>query len=569
MNEQRNLILAIGLSILIIVGFQLMMPPPPPVDEAAPPVVDTPTATVPGVAPVDLGAPTAAVPVPVAPVAEDAPRVQIDTPSLSGSITMRGAKLDDLVLKNYGETTDPDSDRIVFLKPAGVGEGYHVHHGWHARQPGLELPGPDALWVAEAGAVLTPSTPVTLRWSNGSGLSVTRTLAIDEDYLITVTDEVRNTSGAPLSLYPYGLVSRTGTPLTDMLYILHEGALGVVNGTLEEFGYDDLREDGTQQFRTTGGWAGITDKYWLAALLFDQQASGVQVNMGSSMTADRFPRYQVDYVMPAVTVPAGGSVTQVSHVFAGAKELSLIEAYEAELGITSFDLAIDFGWFYFLTKPLAQLLQWLNSHIGNMGLAIIAITVLIRLAMYWLADKSYRNIAKMKDLQPKVVKLQEQFGDDKQRLQQEILKLYRESKTNPLAGCLPILVQIPIFFALYKVLYVTIEMRHAPFFGWIQDLSAPDPTSVFNLFGLLPFTPPSFLMIGVWPLLMGFSMWFQQKLNPTPPDPVQAKIFAFLPIVFTFLLANFAAGLVIYWTFNNMLSIAQQRFIMWRMGVKA
>ncbi len=388
---------------------------------------------------------------------------------------------------------------------------------------------------------------------------------MDGDFMFTITQRVENKGNLPVTLHPYGLIRRQGTPEITGFYILHEGPYGVFDGTLLEVDYDDLDDEGLVKKTGTGGWIGITDKYWLTALVPDQKAR--TDSRFTHREDDGKDRYQVDYLGSKTVVAAGGRSEVRSHFFAGAKEVDLLDSYMESLGVQRFDLAIDWGWLYFLTKPIFHGLVLINGYVGNFGLAILVLTVGIKLAFFPLANKSYTAMSKMKKLQPEMLKLRERFGEDKARLNQEMMALYKREKTNPASGCLPIVIQIPVFFALYKVLFVTIEMRHTPFYGWIQDLSAPDPYSVFNLFGLLPFALPDFLMIGAWPLFMGLTMFLQQKLNPQPPDPVQAKIFMFLPIMFTFLLARFPAGLVIYWAWNNLLSIIQQWVIMRRMGV--
>ncbi|MBW7851455.1 MAG: membrane protein insertase YidC [Rhodospirillales bacterium] len=568
MTEQRNLILAIVLSVAIMLGFQLLFegPPPPP----APQQTQEQPATAPTAG---IGAPTPAVPAGAAPTTPDRKaalaeggRVRIDTPRLHGSISLAGGRIDDLTLVDYHERPDPKSPEIELLSPPRAPHPYYVEFGWVPAAPGIAVPDEQTLWTASGGA-LTPSSPVTLTWDNGQGLRFVRTIGIDENYMFTVTQRVENAGAEPVTLHPYSLILRTGTPETAGFYILHEGPLGVFDNTLKEIDYDDLQEAGTINATSTGGWIGITDKYWLTALIPDQQES--VAGRFSHRRAGEVSKYQADFMGAARTVAPGGSVEAKNFVFAGAKEVRLLDGYSETYGIQRFDLAIDFGWFYFLTKPFFYLLQILNAALGNFGLAIMALTVIIKLVFFPLANKSYVAMSKMKKLQPEMKKLQERFGDDKVRMNQELMALYKREKANPVAGCLPIVIQIPVFFALYKVLFVTIEMRHAPFYGWIKDLSAPDPTTVFNLFGVIPWDPPSFLMIGVWPLIMGLTMWIQQKLNPAPADPVQARMFMFLPIVFTFLLAAFPAGLVIYWAWSNALSILQQWVIMKRMGVKA
>ena len=388
-----------------------------------------------------------------------------------------------------------------------------------------------------------------------------RIVGIDENYMFTITDRVENTTGAAVTLYPYGLVSRTGTPATQGFFILHEGPLGVMEAHLVEFSYEDLKEDGPQTMRSTGGWLGITDKYWLVAVIPDQtqpvEAGFRYANVGGD-------KYQTDFRREAITVAAAGDA-EVRHMFfAGAKEVATLEGYQDNQGVVRFDLAIDWGWFFFLTKPIFKAIDWLYRLTGNFGIAIIVFTIFMRALFFPLANKSFKSMAGMRKIQPEIMKVRELYANDRERQTKEMMELYRKESVNPLSGCMPILVQIPVFFALYKVLFVTIEMRHAPFYGWIKDLSAPDPTNLFTLFGLIPWDPPGFLLVGIWPLLMGISMFVQQKLNPAPPDPIQQKIFMLLPIVFTFILAPFPAGLVIYWTVNNVLSMAQQWVIIRR-----
>jgi len=495
------------------------------------------------------------------------PRVRIDTPSISGSIALRGAVIDDVVLKEFRETVDPASRSIVLLSPRDAPRGYYAEFGWVAGTGAGAgaLPGPDTLWQADA-TTLTAERPVTLRWDNGQGLRFAITLAVDPRFMFTVTQRVENAGGQPVSLHPYGLLSRNGRPETEDFFILHEGPVAVLDGTLKEVNYDDLEGERPIEAATTGGWIGITDKYWLAALIPDQRQP-VKARFSHSV-AGQTDKYQVDMLNGALTVAPGASAETQSRLFAGAKVVRLLDDYETRLGITQFDLAIDFGWFYFLTKPIFYVLEYFHRHLGNFGLAILLLTVLVKIAFFPLANKSYRAMSKLKLLGPKMTEIKERLGHDKQKMNQAMMEMYRNEKVNPMAGCLPILIQIPVFFALYKVLFVTIEMRHAPFFGWIQDLSAPDNLLVTTLFGLIPWTPPDFLALGVWPLLMGITMLLQQRLSPQPPDPMQARMFMLMPVIFTFLLARFPAGLVIYWTWNNFLSIIQQWVIMRRAGVK-
>lgn len=501
-------------------------------------------------------------------VLTETPRINIQAPRVHGSISLKGGLFDDITMPEYRETIDPKSPEIDVLLPRGLPNAYFADFGWVA-VGNTVVPSADTLWTADR-ATVTADAPVTLTWDNGAGLKFSRTISVDRDYMFTIADHVENTGTEPVTLHPYGLISRSQTPETAQFYILFEGLLGVLGGSLEEVKYDDLKSKGTIEKTSTGGWTGFTDKYWLSALIPDQK-----IETKSRFTYHRengLDKYQTDFLGGAVTVTPGASVTNTSHLFAGAKVVKLLDDYEATLGIDRFELAIDFGWFYFLTKPIFYILTFIHGYVGNFGVAILLLTVIIKLLFFPLANKSYRAMSKMKLLQPEMLKLRERFGDDKQRMNQEMMALYKREGANPASGCLPMLIQIPVFFALYKVLFVTIEMRHAPFFGWIHDLSAPDPTTIFNLFGLIPWDPtpilPVMLHIGVWPLIMGVTMFLQQKLNPQPADPIQAKIFMFLPLVFTFMLASFPAGLVIYWAWNNLLSIIQQWIIMKRAGAR-
>ena len=581
MSDQKNMIIAIALSVVILIGFQFLAaefgwtptaPSQQAVEQGADPTpgFDTGTAPVPSSEGTSTATPAPA----ITPGGEAdraaalaaTPRIEIRTPTIDGSISLVGARIDDVVLDDYLVTLDPASGPIHLLEPTNYVRPYYAEFGW-VSAPGADiaLPGPKTQWETDA-TELTPGSPVTLTWTSPQGLTFKRTIDVDDGYLFTITDTVTNGTDAAQELFPYGLISRGGLPETTGFYILHEGPLGVFDETLKEVDYSDLQEDGDQEAASEGGWIGITDKYWLAALIPDQ--AGQWSYKFRHSVRNQNDRFQVDYLGGATSVAAGAEITNTSHFFAGAKRLDLLDRYEEQIGAPSFDLAIDFGWFYFLTKPFFIVLTWLHGILGNFGLAILALTVVIKLIFFPLANKSYKSMAKMKELTPKLQEMREKYGDDRQRLNEEMMAMYKREKVNPAAGCLPILVQIPVFFSLYKVLFVSIEMRHAPFYGWIRDLSAPDPTTIFNLFGLIPWDPPAMLMIGAWPILMGLTMYLQQRLNPQPADPVQAKVFMFLPLLFTFLLSSFAAGLVIYWTWNNLLSILQQWVIMKRMGVK-
>lgn len=568
MDDSKNLIMAVALSVAVLFVYQFFFAEP------LPPAPDTTTEagesaggdrTGPGddfVIEGDTPAPGQARAV-TAP--RDVPRIPIDTPRVGGSVSLMGGKIDDIVLKDYQVSLEDGADNVRLLRREGGERAYYAAFGW-ATVPGagVELPGDDTLWRAESGALSTGS-PLVLTWENNAGIRFRRTITVDEDYMFTVTDEVVNTGGTALRLAPYAYVLRRGTPEVSGFFILHEGPLGVLDGELREVDYDDLREDGPQSWTSDGGWLGITDKYWLAALV-PGQGERVQARF-SHRVVNGQDRYRVDYLSGEHTLAPGQTLINETRLFAGAKEVDLIDRYEVDHAIPLFDRAIDWGWFYFLTRPIFYVLDFFFGLIGNFGVAILLLTVVIKLIFFPLANKSYVAMSKMKKLAPKMKDLRERYADDKVRQQQEVMELYRKEKVNPLAGCLPILVQIPVFFALYKTLFVTIEMRHQPFFGWIQDLSAPDPLWVTNLFGLLPFTPFPFLQIGLWPVIMGLTMYLQQKLNPQSPDPIQAKVFMVMPFLFVFLFAPFPAGLVIYWTWNNILSILQQWTIMRRMGV--
>ena len=558
MSEQKNFIITIALVALILLGWQFLWPSHKPVE----PAVQAGSSQLNKDAP----APSGSSPTPALPPENrlisllSAPRVKVATHDIKGSIALTGARIDDISLTRYHETTDPNSQDITLLSPAaGVG-AYYAEFGWvGGTDSKVALPGPDTQWTAD-GETLTPERPVTLTWDNGQGLVFTRKIAVDDGYMFTVADKVENKSGAAVTLFPYGLLSRWGTPALQNISVLHEGPLGVIDGTLKEVKYKKLREDDhsiTQH--STGGWVGFTDKYWLTSLVPDQ-AMGVDARM-SWRQIDGADRYQTDWLGGGQNIADGASFETTSHLFTGAKELSALEAYGKQYDIPLFDRAIDFGMFYFLTKPLFYLLRFLHSQIPNFGVSILVMTVLVRLAFFPIANRSFKSMNKMRNLQPEMKKLQEKYAEDKPKLQTEIMALYKREGVNPVSGCLPILLQIPVFFSLYKVLYVTIEMRQAPFFGWIHDLSVPDTTNLFNLFGLIPWTPPTVLHLGILPIIFGCSMFLQQKMNPAPPDPVQAKMMSFLPLVFTYVMASYPSGLLIYWTWSNLLSIGQQWLI--------
>ncbi len=498
-------------------------------------------------------------------LAGDRARVKLDSATVDGSIRLTGARFDDLRLKAYHQDVDPKSPEIVFLTPQGADTATYTDMGWTTGGTStITVPTPTTVW--QASGTLTPTTPVTLTWDNGQGLVFTRTIALDKDYMFTVSDTVENRSSAPVTLYPYASVARHGEPKEKTTWILHEGPVGVLGGRLEDPSYSDVRDKHEIKFDSTGGWLGITDKYWMAAVIPPQNEKFT--GRYSVTPVAGIDVFRADYLMTPKTIAPAGKTTVVHRLFAGPKINSLVTDYRDKLGIARFDMALDWGWFFFLTKPMFWLLDELYKLIGNFGIAILMLTVVIKGIMFPLANRSFESMTKMKKVQPQIKELQERWKDDKVKLQQEQMALFRREKINPMMGCLPIVVQIPVFFSLYKVLFVTIEMRHAPFFGWIQDLASSDPTNVFNLFGLLPFILPAwFPHIGVWPLLMGATMWLQMRMNPPATDPVQQQMMTFMPFLFTYMMASFPAGLVIYWTWNNILSMSQQYVIMRRMNV--
>ncbi|MGY5807037.1 membrane protein insertase YidC [Rhizobium sp. LEGMi198b] len=493
-------------------------------------------------------------------------RVAIDTAALAGTINLEGARLDDLQLKTYHETVDKSSPIITLFSPADTKDGYFTELGYIGSDATGAVPGPSTIWTLSGGDKLTEKTPVTLSYTNDKGITFTRTISVDDHYMFTITDKVANAGQAPVSLSSYGRVTRYNKPTTPTAYVLHEGFIGVIGDDgLIETKYTAAEKEAVNPAKATGGWLGITDKYW-AATIVPPQSTAYDAHF--SHFTDGQPRYQADYKQDAITIAPGQSQELKSLVFAGAKEVPVIDRYETSYSIPRFDRLIDWGWFYFITKPMFKLMDFFFHFFGNFGVAILCTTIVVKALFFPLASKQYASMANMKRMQPKMEELKAKFGDDRMGLQQATMQLYKEEKINPIAGCWPVLLQIPIFFSLYKVIYITIEMRHAPFFGWIQDLSAPDPTSIVNLFGLLPFAAPTILHLGVWPLIMGVTMFLQMRMNPTPPDPTQAMIFNWMPLVFMFMLSSFPAGLVIYWAWNNTLSVIQQSIIMKRHGVK-
>ena len=479
-------------------------------------------------------------------------RIKIENKNIKGSISLQGAIIDDIIFKKYNETLNGEN-KVIFLNPKNSPEEYFIETGWASSgNEKIKLPLDDSIWKVKGNSMLTPNNPVTIEWDNGDGLIFAKKIDLDDKFLFKITQSIKNNSNKSFQFYPYGQITRGGKPEGAQIYILHEGFLGVFGDELVEEDYDDI-EKKKFTINASKGWLGITDKYWLTAIVPEK---------GKEFKAEfvaKKEKYRANYIIKeAEILNPSASITNEINVFVAAKEVTVIDGYAEQLGIEKFDLAIDWGWFYFFTKPLFFIIDYFFKLTGNFGLAIVIITALVRLVFFPLANFSFKSMAKMKILQPEMLRLKELHKNDKVKLQQEMMALYKREKVNPIAGCLPVLIQIPFFFAIYKMLYVTLEMRHQPFFGWIQDLSARDPTSIFNLFGLIPWDPPTFLMIGAWPILMGASMWVQQKLNPTPPDPIQAKIFMFFPIFLTIILAPFPSGLVVYWTVNNILTIAQQ-----------
>lgn len=566
MNEQKNLFLAIGISIFIIVIFQFLVPtsinksiesvenevlaPATSIDEQKTNIIE------------------------IIKPKEDVllvnKRINIETPSVTGSINLQGAILDDLTLSNYKVSMEEGSKNIDLLSPDGTANPYYIEFGWKAlNNQSTQLPNLETIWEADSSN-LTPGNSVRLSWTSSENNTFIMNFIVDENYMFSVKQEVINNSSSKLEIYPYRLIKRINTPKTINFFILHEGLISLVNDELLEKGYDDLLDDCSSSMpikdsfcdaKAQGGWLGFTDKYWMSVLIPDPNEP---INVNYRHGNNGRDSYRMGYVGQVFNVAPGNSISYNGKVFAGAKKLDILSQYDKSLSIERFTDSIDWGWFAFLTKPVSYAINWFYGYAGNFGLAIIAFTILMRLILFPLAHASFKSMAKMKKLQPEMQRLKETYPNDRQKMQQELMALYKREGANPVAGCLPILVQIPIFFSLYKVLFVTIEMYHAPFYGWIHDLSAPDPLGILTVFGLISWDVPgalSIINIGILPIIMGLTMWLQQKLNPAPADATQAKIFALLPFVFTFVLAGFAAGLVLYWSVNNILSIAQQWFI--------
>ncbi|MGH6872311.1 MAG: membrane protein insertase YidC [Rhizomicrobium sp.] len=588
MNENRNITLALILSLLLMGAWYIFFAAPQMKAEqdrqahqaalqhkpAAPPAQQSQ-----GGAPAPQAHTIAARMTRELALREGGARIAVDTPTVDGSLLLKGARFDDLRLKHYRETVDPKSAEIVLFSPDRTQFPYFAQYGWNADASAhVNVPGDSTEWKQTAGSVLSPGRPVTLSWDNGQGLIFTRTISVDTNYMFTIADSVANRSGHAVKLYPYALVMRVGVPEEKHYMSLHEGFIGWLADRVRDPGYDTMKpNDPPQTYHSTNGWLGITDKYWMATLIPPQ---GDSFNSEYLVKSENGPNvYKADYQMDGRTVAPGATLNVTQRLFAGAKIVSLLETYRDQAGVPNFNDAVDWGWYFFITKPMFKLLDFFFRFAGNFGVAILLLTITIRLLFFPLAQTQFKSMTRMKKLQPQIESIKERFADDRARQQQEMMELYKREKVNPVSGCLPIVIQIPVFFSLYKVLLVTIEMRHAPFIGWIHDLSAPDPTSYLNLFGLLPFSPPDslpaplgslvfLLHIGVWPLLMGATQWLQTKLNPAPADPVQARMMTFMPLIFTAMLAAFPVGLVIYYAWSNLLSILQQWYIMHSQGVE-
>ena len=573
MNEQKNLYLAIGISIAIIIFFQILIPTqpiePPPLNEEE---------TLEPATSIDGESKQFAKEIKSKEdVLNATKRVSFNNSSVEGSINLKGGIIDDLILSKYKTSLANDSENIQLLLPDGTANPYYIETGWkELKDTTIDLPNLETEWESDS-LNLTPTNPVSLTWTNKQNITFKLNYTIDDEYMFSITQEIINNSNMTVEVFPYRLIKRINTPDTINFFILHEGLISLLNDELLEKNYDDMAEDCSSSLQTKksfcdnaskGGWLGFTDKYWMSALIPDPEQS---INVNYRHSNNGRDNYRAGYVGQIFEIKPNNNLAYSGKLFVGAKKLDVLSSYDEKLSITRFTDAIDWGWFSFLTKPVSYAINWFFGYAGNFGLAIIAFTILMRLILFPLAQASFKSMAKMKKLQPDMQRLKETYPNDRQKMQQELMALYKREGANPVAGCLPILVQIPIFFSLYKVLFVTIEMYHAPFYGWIHDLSAPDPLGLMTLFGIIPWDVPpilSIIDIGILPIFMGFTMWLQQKLNPAPADPTQARIFAILPFVFTFVLAGFAAGLVLYWSVNNILSIAQQWFIQRRILAK-
>ena len=556
--DSKNVIAAISLSAAVIIIYGLFFAPPPPdpkkINNEKNNIVESTNE-----------APSLDQNVEVSKISrneaiENEDRVQFENSTVIGSISLVGASIDDLTFKNYTNTLNGD-DNVVLLNPKKVEDGYYIETGWATANKNINLPNSKTIWTIEGNNKLTPNSPIKLSWTNDQNIKFIKDISIDDQYLFKVNQTIINNSEKTYNFYPYGQIIRNLAPEIIDFFILHEGLIGVFDDQLVEENYDDIEEK-KFSINADKGWLGITDKYWITSLV-------PQENRKFRTDFDYKNKFRANFIETSATeIGANETKSNEIKIIIAAKEVEIIDGYAENLNISKYDLAIDWGWFYFLVKPLFFLIDYFFKLTGNFGIAIILITICIRIVFFPLANYSFKSMAKMKVLQPEMTRLKELHKEDKMKLQQEMMALYKKEKVNPVSGCLPIFIQIPFFFAIYKVLFVTLEMRHQPFYGWIKDLSDRDPTSIFNLFGLIPWDPPSFLLIGVWPCLMGLSMYLQQKLNPTPPDPIQAKIFAFFPLFLTVILAPFPSGLVIYWTINNILTMAQQYVIIKRTTVK-
>ncbi|MBD8066863.1 membrane protein insertase YidC [Devosia sp. PTR5] len=589
-SDNRNVIIAVVLSMLVLFGWQFFVAGPQlqraqqqaeiaaqqQAEQDANLATPTTPATTPGAAATPPGAPGPQTFESRDQALAATQRVAINTDDLEGSINLTGARIDDLRLKQYRETVDPSSPIITLLSPAGAPDAYYAEEGWvPVAGSSIAVPNAQSQWtVISDNATLSVGNPVTLSWDNGAGLVFNRTVSVDEHYLFTVKQMIQNNTGGDVALYPYSRVVRHGTPHVQNFFIQHEGPHGVLgSNNLISKKYSDLQKEQQLTFENTSGWLGFSDKYWATAVM---PPAGTGINARYSWSNNSgYDEYQTSYVETApVTIAAGGTAERESYLFAGAKEENVIAAYEQQYGFDRLELLIDWGWFQFLTKPMYYLLTFLYSILGNFGLAVMAVTIIVKAIFFPLASRSYASMAAMRRVQPEMKAIQERLKDDRAAQQQAMMELYKKEKINPLSGCWPILIQIPVFFSLYTVIFISLDMRHAPFFGWIQDLAAPDPTNIFTLFGLIPWDPTlvpiigGYLHLGVWPVIMGITMWVQMKLNPPPPDPTQAMIFNWMPIIFTFMLGTFPAGLVIYWAWNNTLSVTQQWVIMKRHGAE-
>ena len=556
--DSKNVIAAISLSAAVIIIYGLFFAPPPPdpkkISNEKNNVVESTSE-----------APSLDQNVEVSKISrneaiENEDRVQFENSTVIGSISLVGASIDDLTFKKYTNTLNGD-DNVILLNPKKVEDGYYIETGWATANKNINLPNSKTIWTIEGNNKLTPNSPIKLSWTNDQNIKFIKDISIDDKYLFKVNQTIINNSEKTYNFYPYGQIIRNLAPEIIDFFILHEGLIGVFDDQLVEEDYDDIEEK-KFSINADKGWLGITDKYWITSLI-------PQENRKFRTDFDYKNKFRANFIETSATeIGANETKSNEIKIIIAAKEVDIIDGYAENLNISKYDLAIDWGWFYFLVKPLFFLIDYFFKLTGNFGIAIILITICIRIVFFPLANYSFKSMAKMKVLQPEMTRLKELHKEDKMKLQQEMMALYKKEKVNPVSGCLPIFIQIPFFFAIYKVLFVTLEMRHQPFYGWIKDLSERDPTSIFNLFGLIPWDPPSFLLIGVWPCLMGLSMYLQQKLNPTPPDPIQAKIFAFFPLFLTVILAPFPSGLVIYWTINNILTMAQQYVIIKRTTVK-